>query len=556
MGNSHTGTKGDLSIHLNPPSGVNTNGAYLAGSKITGTVYASVPANDDGNYADAGDVYIQLKGKEKVKVRYHETEFDEIEEEEQRVEKFEKKSRNIVKLKIALGSDDKDSIQEGKYAYPFEIQVPEQLPTSMKIKDDEEYCRIEYKIETVANKKVVKNDKKKIKILAKPPSSEPLSNFVEPVTEKISTCCCGQGEITFGAKVDDTRIGAGEKMNVDFACKNEATVEIESVEATIHEYVEWIAGEHKYHRNNEITKGTFQKDESMDQITKTAMKTNRENEDNDLERGLKDELLKEIWHSIQDGSNNVTLDIPLLAHHTYSGAHIHVVHTLTVQILTSGLLSDSPSITIPLAIVTPNHVSDNDSIEPKYDYDPPEDWDMNNITTAPAAHNYESAPIFGGAYVSGNTEEDIHVAPIQFTDNSADPEQASLPALLQKIDFSINAKSTIQELINDVSWNRQLFSTLQPQDLADIVKRVTMEFDQTDVAAMIAQVISNFTTYHVVSLLRTLATWTRIQLVQRLLPYCKDISTNSSVILADLTDWEKVCTESDFKIAIDSRMAL
>jgi hypothetical protein len=71
-----------------------------------------------------------------------------------------------------------------------------------------------------------------IVVLAKPPSSAPVTNFVEPGTQQITQCCCiPRGNITFAASISDTRVGRGEVVNVEFGCKTEAWTAILDVDA-------------------------------------------------------------------------------------------------------------------------------------------------------------------------------------------------------------------------------------------------------------------------------------------------------------------------------------
>ena len=79
-----------------------------------------------------------------------------------------------------------------------------------------------------------------------------------------------------------------------------------------------------------------------------------------------------------------------------------------------------------------------------------------------------------------------------------------------------------------------------------------MEFDQTDLALLVAPAIENFTCVYVVAILRSVSEWLRIQFVQKLIPLCSDLKTNSSLILDEMSDWEKVSTERDFANALQA----
>ena len=100
---------------------------------------------------------------------------------------------------------------------------------------------------------------------------------------------------------------------------------------------------------------------------------------------------------------------------------------------------------------------------------------------------------------------------------------------------------------------KPLFSDLQPAYFVAVVKAAKMEFDQTDLALLVAPAIENFTCAYVVAILRSgVPGWLRIQFVQKLIPLCSDLKTNSSLILDEMSDWEKVSTERDFANALQA----
>jgi len=92
MGNSSSG----LQIRLNPSVG-NTAGKYLAGSKISGTVYVQTDGNGGGG--DAG-LELYLTGKEDVMVAY-EIQVGNDDERRQEIRHSYSK-RDIVRIDIPL----------------------------------------------------------------------------------------------------------------------------------------------------------------------------------------------------------------------------------------------------------------------------------------------------------------------------------------------------------------------------------------------------------------------------------------------------------------------
>ncbi len=209
---------------------------------LRGTVYLQV--NDS---VDMNDVSLQLrfKGSEKTCVEYYEVIHDrdgDGNQIERRIPRQQYGKRNIIEMALPISSPEGggEVMNAGSYSYPFEFQLPISLPSTMKVYGghDGGKCEVKYKVEAVIKRAGSwgggKEEEVEVPIMAAPPSSEPVGYFVQPVTRPIKTCCCfNRGDVTFGANVDDTRVGCGESMKVDFGCKNESGIEIETVQGEL-----------------------------------------------------------------------------------------------------------------------------------------------------------------------------------------------------------------------------------------------------------------------------------------------------------------------------------
>ena len=65
-------------------------------------------------------------------------------------------------------------------------------------------------------------------------------------------------------------------------------------------------------------------------------------------------------------------------------------------------------------------------------------------------------------------------------------------------------KYRIQE---DENWKDQVFSTLRVHEFVSIIRVITIEFDQAEVAAMIAPVINDLTFQYIVTVIRSISEW-------------------------------------------------
>mmetsp|Transcript_4167 Transcript_4167/g.5463 ORF Transcript_4167/g.5463 Transcript_4167/m.5463 type:complete len:349 (-) Transcript_4167:134-1180(-) len=346
MGNGTSSSESNrLQLVVDPPGG--RRYAYLAGSKISGTVNVTTA----GKNTNSG-LTVSLIGKEDVKVRYKQTHSNGNNASTTKTHYAYAKC-DIVRVEIPLAGAEA-VVEPGNHSFPFEVQLPVNIPSSMTHCGDGGYCNIVYKIK-VSVKGKWRGDKveKHIRVLARPPFSAPVPSFFEPETQQITSCYCfPRGAITFAASIDDTRVGKGDAVNVDFGCKNEASTRIEYVEANIKENIYWKARGHNSCSKHTIVERQFNQTDNMEKRSKQQMRQLKEDLGSGIiSRGLKVNLYRELLKVVKDGRNRVTLDIPLTVKPTYRGSCITVSHTLTIKVKTpSG--STNPKRKIPIQIVT------------------------------------------------------------------------------------------------------------------------------------------------------------------------------------------------------------
>jgi len=528
---------------------LNESGHITAGSTLSGTVCAVVPPGTR-NAASIG-LSLFLIGKEDVKVRYT-TSTTDHNGDSKSVTRYSYAKRDIVRVVIPLlDSAGSSAFQDGEqYAVPFQVQIPDHLPSSMHHNGDGGYCSIVYKLKAEIQGGGWSNPKKEVSltIFARPPDSAPVPNLVAPVSTDIKLMCCiPRGTITIAANIDDTRVGTGETLNVDFGCKNEAVTDIQFVKAKVKQTVRWSSGGHHSQSKIIIAEQNFNLTGAMRALSKSALGQVKDEIDNGIRsRGVTDDMYREILAAVRDGSNKVTLHVPFTAYPTYLGSLITVEHSLGIMAKTPCGSTD-PKIKVPLQIVTPPSAP---PMSPMPNAPPlPDGWNSGNYTTLESNTGGGGTTSYGGDVVSG--EEEIVVDSFDLPSNLGGPSDYSFPSLLKEIQFSISVKSKLEEMIKDDNW-KNLLSSLQPQDVVAIINKVTMEFDQADVAVLVASVVTNFGCAYVVAILGSVSDWMRIQFVQKMIPLCADLRQNKSLILNELTDWERVSTEHDFEAALSS----
>ena len=66
------------------------------------------------------------------------------------------------------------------------------------------------------------------------------------------------------------------------------------------------------------------------------------------------------------------------------------------------------------------------------------------------------------------------------------------------------------------------------------------------ICKMIADKVEEFTCEHALAAVKAAKDWNRSNLVDALLPKCSDISTQAHIIKDELSDWERIMTQSAF----------
>jgi hypothetical protein len=240
--------------------------------------------------------------------------------------------------------------------------------------------------------------------------------------------------------------------------------------------------------------------------------------------------------------NQVTLAIPSSALTSYAGSLVKVSHELCIEAKTPSCVTN-PEINIPLQIVTGAFekaaVTAPTPVATAY----PEGWSTANVTTIPLVQAV-------GPVSYGGNEKNSTAVP------SAPPMPTStgytFKKLLEELSSCVSVTSKLEELLIDPQW-KSILSRITPKEFDAVLKKVMQDFDKIDVANLLCPQIQNFTCAYAASILGSVSNFLRIQLVQAMLPNIVDLDANKSVLLSRLSEWERVCTERDFKSALAGR---
>ena len=588
MGNTSSSSPGTLSIVLDPPT--TRDGAYVAGSPLSGSVYVRSAARVDA--VICVDAY--LSGEERSRVRYTETRHhtdSQGRRRTRRVAHYRRAERRIVHVPIHLG-DVSAGIRAGAaYRFPFQVRLPADLPGSMYVGENGAnlgggHAEIAYRVAAELRGGGWfgrHRTEQPIRVGSAPLPAHPVPHLVAPIPKDVKYCCCFHaGTVTMGARVENTRVGRGERVAVDFACKNQSLRGIDRVEVTVEEQARFSAGGKHNRASRVIATATVRETEHWARISKREMKelkaksrSHTDSEDSLL--GRPRSMLQVIHEALYDSEHRTFVSIDPSSLESFQGLLLQVSHFLTIKVVTSGCCTRNPSIEVPMylgTLATSSSQSGQQSptlaepivavpsappLQPMpmpVPSAPPAEWA--SAVATPVKVVGESAAVVGGAAIwesEGDADDSAspdaqHGEDVPVTVAEVVP---SLHNLLTEIAYAVSPLSAVEKRLDDDEWRRRVFAPLTPSDYAAVITAAGVEFDHPEMAALVAPSVRSYTHEYVVAALRAVADWLRTPLLSKALPLCSDLRENAAKIRAELTDWELVCTERDFEQATGGR---
>jgi Arrestin (or S-antigen), C-terminal domain/Arrestin (or S-antigen), N-terminal domain len=449
-------------------------------------------------------------------------------------------SRNLFAVDLSSFENSLVVTNEGRalpgmYEVPYEVDLPDSLPSTMTEAYNSGYCKIMYQLKAeFTGSGVLWNYKyeTEIEVVAKPLETEPIPYAAPPVTENVRFFCCfSRGSVVFGAKVNDTRLDHGETSPVSLSCCNNTTVIIKSIDAALMQECHWTATSHSESCTRtlqQVTFPSFNSESSRDLLAPRKSLVTTTEAVPMTERDL-------VFRDIESGKHTGNVTMPFTAHCSYAGSLMTIKHYILVKVH-MGCCVNNPEIRIPVQSgvarpVTTTYQTNMGNIESDMILEP-------NVVVP-------NAIVYGGKPTNweGDVEPDI--------DFTAQPteEKPSVAVLLEQMEVSIMDMDIVQDKVNDKAWT-SVFQMLSPTDFGKIVQKVNSEFDQPKVAVTVAIVMPQFTCAHLLAALTTTAQWNRSALTEQLLPFCRDLIQNQNLILSELDDWEKITTEKAFANAL------
>lgn len=490
---------------------------FTAGSSISGSVVILIP--DGTEIKEEKNWSLHFNGIEEAHVPYTDNDYRTVTSE-------------IVSLKIPL--DILNIIDGNTIEFPFVFQIPPHCPSSIIFDDN----KVEYKL-SLNNIGYYKETKEKIIKVQQAMSADeaPVPSLLEPISEDIFGQCmlCNfiyKGKIMVAAKVDNTRVARGDSLKVQIAGFNYSEDDVKDVKVRVIQRLSVGRGGRNI-RNGELSQGRIHLTDTLRVKSKEERKEWQEDrkrmKDSKMKRmGFTENIYKKLLAEVQNGENAYILPIrdnksTLKLFDTYEGSALQVRHFLQIEIVTPQDTTD-PKFEVPIHIHSgnrPTSFAPKLHVDNKFDEERVEDSLNTSIVPMMSyEYSYQSSP---RAYDFSN--------------------------LLDQVKVALNAKSKLQDLLNDSQWHPTIKS-LTSNEFNLILDEVALDFDKGDVVELLAANVENFTCKYASNILYKTTDWMRILVVQKMLPHCIDLKENQSDLLKNLSNWERLSTERDLENAI------
>lgn len=505
--------------------------AHVAGNVVTGKVYLNA-----GQDYQADALHLLLIGEEYSVVAedesldYHSSHCRNYSDQHREIERS---SSVLVHMDVPLTHFPSSKVCPGQYEFPFEWELPSNLPSSMYCAKNDSHCEIGYRLTAYLHQKQALGDPEhssteSLCISAR--STQPQANtgvVVDPEIFRIKACCWNQGEVTLGWNVDKTVVSPDSLMKIGITGANDSQVEVECLRACLVETISWSA-----HGKAKETKRTV-----------AEAKVSASN--------------LPLWHPVSHRYNSYSsvpadhleqsrvltqLLLPHDARDTYSGGLIQVRHSLTitaetqpcitapessilvrVQRKSSGAVAhaveNAPPVTAP-----PTTPIDGEPAFVEADL-LPDDWRPQeaHVVTLPA----NSAVLLDSDYVP---------PPVSAPDETLLDESRVIASVLSKLKASVSESDdpvvTVSRHLNDPMMVTTI-QNLTPREFVEVLQSARR--DLPSLARLVAGTMDpHFECRHMLACLWCLPNPVRLDVIKEVAPLASDLETQRSIVEREL----------------------
>lgn len=331
-----------------------TSGAVHAGSILYGRIYLSVK-QETGNKNIGHSIRLKVVGTETVEL--HHTTTESIEGRTNTRDHYERASHTIYSIDHPMKEFPNGKIPRGQYEFPFALQLPESLPSSMSATKGQSECRVRYEVvaeifqEPNSLLHTNPHAKENLNVLAIAPvatsadTSLQLPKEVIPIND--CACCCfacsRQGTLALETKFERTvllldasmRQSENNTATVRFRCDNKSTKQFQRVKVDLVETIEWSVNGHSESVRKTLASAT-QDASIFPELDRNWRKPFRWEEHVDDGQALL--LHHNPWRTIGLSLSEISSK----ATDTYKGRYATVRHVLVLKLISDGCCATNP----------------------------------------------------------------------------------------------------------------------------------------------------------------------------------------------------------------------
>lgn len=217
---------------------------FIAGSLVTGRVYLSVKQE-----VHALGLYLLLQGEECSQIAHDEQDHSHSSGRDYSIthREIDRASSSLVHMNVALSSFPSAKLMPGQYEYPFQWELPSNLPGTMYCAKGDSHCEIRYRMTAYLRRSESFGEPEHtatqaVCIIAQPkPLQHSTGLVVDPEVVRIKNCCFDSGQVTLGWDVDKTVVSPDSILKIGIYGRNESSVQVDCLRARLVETITWQA---------------------------------------------------------------------------------------------------------------------------------------------------------------------------------------------------------------------------------------------------------------------------------------------------------------------------
>mmetsp|Transcript_20006 Transcript_20006/g.29657 ORF Transcript_20006/g.29657 Transcript_20006/m.29657 type:complete len:425 (-) Transcript_20006:239-1513(-) len=330
--------------------GIRTNqSSYKAGDTVYGRVYLSVSKESEA----AEGLLLRLVGEEEATV-HHQTSHEEPRQNSRgstrcTEDHYERSNSCFFHVEYPLHTCKNGKLTRGQYEYPFSIDLPQNLTSSMSVRVGESCCEINYKVIVVVKKaqegasSLFRSNiqaNQRVDISSMDSSFDDTSIQLPFEVFPITNCCCFErGTMVLEASMDKTIVAPLSTVEVAYRAINNSTSVVDRVCVKISQITTWCSNGHSK------TLETILDERNIDGEDYPALRRLAKKPKIYIGKAVAETLiLNQEWSSTR-------LHLPSKSLDSYQGRLLEVKHVLSVQLISKGCCTSNPDSSTRIYIV-------------------------------------------------------------------------------------------------------------------------------------------------------------------------------------------------------------